>query len=479
MQPVAARRWTWAIAFTSFLGQLSVGSLSRALSWDEAIYLSQVTRGVPALPFVASRARGITLLIVPLTSIGAPQWTVRLFLAALSSLVLALVFLLWAPVVGWGAVAGAGLFAASWPALFYGSEAMPNLWAALLAVGVVGWFARSVGGVDVEPRHGGVALAVTAALMALMRPPDAVVLAIALTVAALLMRSRMKTLGALWLGVAVGALPWLIEMSVRFGGPIGAIEAASAISHLQGGASGVGAQLALTDGPLLGPDGSGAIPGAGVVWWIGLTTLAAVAAAGRRGGSETIAARLAAFTGLALAAEYLFLIGGLAPRFLLPALALLSFAAGCGIVTLRSHGRLRSRPALAATAVALAGWFAWQVVTFNRLEASAADERARSQAIGDAIREHVGSSSCLVASTHDFPQVAFAAGCAGRALEDVSASSLAPLEAAAEGGKVVVVSRDPTLEPPSEPLALPSADWVAFEISASSSPEDGVAGRPA
>ncbi|MEX1262949.1 MAG: hypothetical protein WEE66_03275 [Actinomycetota bacterium] len=468
---MATRRSIWAVSLASFLSQLAVGSLSRAPSWDEAIYLSQVTRGVPALPFVASRARGITLLVVPLTSIGAPQWTVRLFLAALSSLVLALAFLLWAPVVGWGAVVGAGLFAASWPALFYGSEAMPNLWAALLAVGVVGCFARTVVGGDVVGlRHAGAVLTVTAALMALMRTPDAVVLAIALTVAALLLRSRMKALGALWLGVAVGALPWLIEMSVRFGGPIGAIEAASAISHLQGGASGVGAHLALTDGPLLGPDGSGAIPGVGVVWWIGLIALAAVAAAGRRGGSETIAARLAALTGLALAAEYLFLIGGLAPRFLLPALALLSLAAGCGIVTLHSRGRLRSRPALAATAVALAGWFAWQVVTFDRLEASAADERARSQAIGDAIREHVGSSSCLVASTHDFPQVAFAAGCAGRALEDVSASSLAPLEAAAEGGKVIVVSRDPTLEPPSEPLALPSGDWVAFEMDATDPP---------
>ncbi len=182
MQPVVARRWTWAIGGASLLGQLVVGSLGRAPSWDEAIYLSQVTRGAHALPFVASRARGITVLVAPLASVGTPLWALRLFLAVTSTVLLVVVFRLWVPVVGSAAVVGAGLFAASWPALFYGTEVMPNLWAALLALGVTGCFVRTATrGAAVELRHAGACLALAAAAMALMRPSDAVVLGLALT----------------------------------------------------------------------------------------------------------------------------------------------------------------------------------------------------------------------------------------------------------------------------------------------------------
>lgn len=454
----------WAIGGASFLCQLVVGSLTRAPSWDEAIYLSQVTRGAHALPFVASRARGITLLEAPLTSIGAPLWTVRLFLAAASALVLVVVFRVWVPVVGTGAVFGAGLFAASWPALFYGTEAMPNLWAALLAVGAVGCFLRSeLRGADAGSRHAGAGLAVLVAAMALMRPPDAIVLGLALTVAALFLRSRLRSLLAVWLGVAAGVLPWIVEMSLRFGGPVGAVDRAAFRSHLGGQGVSLREHLAVTDGPLIGLRGSDAIPLVGGAWWIALLALAVVAVTGRKE-PATVAARLAAFTGFALAGEYVFLIGGLAPRFLLPALALLSLAAGCGIASLSSRAWLRSRLVVAVGALVLAAWCAWQVGTFDRLEASASAERARPQAVGEAIGDHVGSSGCLVASTHDFAQVAYAARCAGRELEDLSAGSLERLRAASGERRIIVVSRDPSVEGLGTAVPSPVQGWVAFEL---------------
>src|SRR6185503_9745767 len=86
VQGSRASRSVWAIAGASAAVQAVVGSLHRAPSWDEAIYLSQVTRGAVALPFVASRARGITVLVAPLASLGAPLWLVRLALVVGSSL---------------------------------------------------------------------------------------------------------------------------------------------------------------------------------------------------------------------------------------------------------------------------------------------------------------------------------------------------------------------------------------------------------
>lgn len=463
MQPVVARRWTWAIGGASLLGQLVIGSLVRAPSWDEAIYLSQVTRGAHALPFVASRARGITLLVAPLASVGTPSWALRLFLAVTSTLVLVVVFRLWVPVVGTGAVVGAGLFAASWSALFYGTEAMPNLWAALLAVGVVGCFLRTgTRGADVELRHAGAHLALAAAAMALMRPPDAIVLAFALTLAALVLWSRARWLIPLWVGVVAGTLPWIVEMSLRFGGPLGAFDRAAFRSHLGAEAVSLREHLAVTDGPLIGLRGSDAIPVVGAAWWIALVVLALIAAGGSKD-RATIGARLAAFAGLALAGSYVVLIGGLAPRFLLPALALLSLSAGAGIERLRSLSRARPVPVIVVGAAVLAGWGVWQVATFDRLEASASDERARPEAVGEAIADHVGSSDCLVASTHDFPQVAFAARCAGRELEDMSEGSLASLEAAAGTERIIVVSREPVVERLGTPVPIPVAGWVAFE----------------
>lgn len=463
MQPVVGRRWTWAIGGASLLGQLVVGSLGRAPSWDEAIYLSQVTRGAHALPFVASRARGITVLVAPLASVGTPLWALRLFLAVTATVLLVVVFRLWVPVVGTGAVVGAGLFAASWPALFYGTEVMPNLWAALLALGVTGCFVRTATrGVAVELRHAGSCLALAAAATALMRPSDAVVLGLALTFAAPVLRSRARSLITLWVGVVAGTLPWIVEMSLRFGGPLEAFDRAALRSHLGAEAVRLREHLAVTDGPLIGLRGSDAIPAVGAAWWIALVMLALVAAAGSSG-RATIAARLAAFGGFALAGTYVFLIDGVAPRFLLPALALLSLSAGVGIERLRSLTRARPTPVLIAGSAVLVGWGVWQAATFDRLEASASAERARPRSVGEAIADHVGSWDCLVASTHDFPQVAFAARCAGRELEDLSEGSLARLEAAAGSERIIVVSREPVIERLGTPIPIPAERWAAFE----------------
>jgi hypothetical protein len=455
-----ARRGVWVVAAAAFAVQLALGSFVRAPSWDEAIYLSQVTKGAHALPFVASRARGITFLVVPLSSVGAPLWLIRVFLAVASAVVLALVFRSWVPLVGWGAAAGAGLFALSWPALFYGSEVMPNLWSALLAVGAAGLVARQIaGGTDRRPQL--MSSAAMFGLMALVRPTDAVILALALSVAVGVMRGSPRVVVAMLVGAAVGVIPWLVEMSARFDGPVNAVRSARELSHLAGGVGGVSGHLALTDGPLLGPD-SGGIPLAGALWWLGLVGLVAVALARRADRPLTIAIRLATVGGIALAAEYVFLVAGLAPRFLLPALALVSLVAGCGLDALRGVRRI-GRPALAMMAIVPAIWLVWQGTTYNRLERQAASERSVPEEVGAAIGARV-IDPCSVASSDDYPQVAFAARCAGTQFR----GSLAPLIAEANAGyEVVVVTRSEGLDGGStDAIPLPVRDWVATRVPA-------------
>jgi hypothetical protein len=73
-----------AVGTAYLVAQLLLFSPDRAPSWDEAIYLSQVTTpGVHAIAFAPSRARGISLLVAPITVAGGSLPKVRVFLAGL------------------------------------------------------------------------------------------------------------------------------------------------------------------------------------------------------------------------------------------------------------------------------------------------------------------------------------------------------------------------------------------------------------
>ena len=278
------------------------------------------------------------------------------------------------------------------------------------------------------------------------------------------MRGPVRSIVAVIVGVSAGTIPWLVEMSVRYGGPGEAIEAARTVSHVGGAFSGVAEHLRLTDGPLLGPEPGGAIPWVGVVWWVVLIGLSAWALRPDPDRRRTFGVRVATVVGVALAVEYLFLVSGLAPRFLLPALAVLSVSAGAGLEALRGRGHLGTR-ACVVVAVVLAGWLLWQVGTFDRLEAQASDERQVPEAVGRAIGEAVGEQGCVVASTDDFAQVAFAAGCAGRDLTDLGSTAIDHVLEAADGRRVIVVSRGADVaQVPGTPIPLPDTAWTAVAV---------------
>src|SRR5207244_1094845 len=124
------------------------------------------------------------------------------------------------------------LFAGTWIALLYGSAVMPNLVTALCGVAATGYLARSVSE-NCRPRDG-LKAGVAVALMALVRPPDAAVLAVIAAIYLLVSRRMRRPWAVLAVGGGLvgGSLPWLVEMWVRFGGPLEAIRAASGVSHV-------------------------------------------------------------------------------------------------------------------------------------------------------------------------------------------------------------------------------------------------------
>jgi len=469
---VLARRLLVMVGAGFLAAQVVLFSLDRAPSWDEAIYLSQVTPGAEAIAFAPSRARGITFLVAPVTAAGGSVATVRLFLAVASSAALAAAFIPWVPVLGLAAPLAAFALGFSWLGLFYSSEAMPNLWAALLGVAAAGVVAAGFG----SPRRWAApAAAALLALMALFRPSDALALAAGLSVAVLLLEGRRSVRALAWLGggLALGWAPWLVEMSVRYGGPVAALREAGNVGHVVPGGVGEKARqyLALTNGPTIGPELHADVPVGGALWVGTVTVLAGWGVARSRRSAAFGPLVAATLGGLALALEYLLVVSGLAPRFLLPAYALLCVPAAAGVVyLLRNRG---ASPAAAALAIVLvAAWTVWQVGTANRIEAGASVARAAARYVGLAVRDLAGEGPCAFASSDGFPQIAFSSGCDGRHLRTVDDDTIDALRTLSD--RVFIVLRTPP--PPGSALDGLSATtiqaapgWLVYELSAAPS----------
>ena len=410
-----ARRLILAVALAYLVAQLLVFVLDRPPGWDEAIYLSQVTPGSVPLTFVPSRARGITLLALPVMQLGGSLAALRLFLAVASSVVMAFSFRRWVPVTGFGAVAGAAVFAASWPALFYGAELMPNLWLALIAVGATAVLGRRLalgeGRADELVAGGLVALA------ALVRPLDAAVLAAVLVLLPVAFRRATRTWSIFVpLGFLAGWAPWLVEMSVRFGSLGEAFRVAARQGHTGRWVLGenVRQYLALSDGPSLGPVARPELPLIGVLSLVGLVVLVGFGLrhAASRGLLQPLLVPTVA--GLAFAVEYVAFTDAQAPRFLLPALGQLAIPAGLGAVALVRWIRGEPRRSLAGAGIAvLAGvWLAGQLIVADAVEASVRDGRRAVELAGERVRSLASGERCRVFSEGAYPTVGYASGCA-------------------------------------------------------------------
>ena len=424
-----ARRLVLVVGLAYLAAQLLAFSLDRPPSWDEAIYLSQITPEAEALPFVPSRARGITFLALPVLQLGGSLSLLRLFLAAASTAALIGAFRTWVPVVGVGAVAAALLFAGSWPVLFYGSELMPNLWMALTGVAATAVLARRLA--DRESRYDELVAGGLVAVAALIRPLDAVVLTAVLVLLPIVVRrATVSWTVHLALGLVAGWAPWLVEMTARAGSPGKAFAAAARLGHT-GRLSlfeNVRQYLALSDGPSIGPVADPDVPLSGLLWLIGFVVLVilGVQASSRRGFLLSLMAAMAA--GIALATGYIVLTDAQAPRFLLPALALLSVPAGLGLATIVAGIGSRDR----ADGVRFAGrvvasilvivWTVAQVRIAARVEAGVTGQRGSAQRAGLEVRSLAAGEPCQVFSEASFPIVGFAAGCRAAPLGKVLAA---------------------------------------------------------
>ncbi|MGI5459334.1 hypothetical protein ACQEWB_40390 [Streptomyces sp. CA-249302] len=412
--PPAARpdaRLLLAVPAAFTLLQLALVRTGMGLGWDESVYVSQVSGHAPAAFFSAPRARGITLLVAPIASWSSSTPLLRVYLAILSGLGLYWALRAWRGLFPTRVLAAGGaLFASLWITLFYGPQAMPNYWVAVGALAAVGFLLHA----RRDPTRRGPlwGLATGAALMAWMRPTDAVW--VALPLLALCLRDRRpRPLLVLLGGLAAGAVEWIVEAYVRYGG-LGA--RLSAGSRIQGGLGlhdAVADQLRSLGGRALCRPCTGAVPSAPVIaWWFVLPLLGAAALVIAVRGRRTTATALPLACAVTAAVPYLFLIGYAAPRFLLPAYALLAIPVADALTHLVTAPRGWWRlVAVTLVAVGVAGHLAVQAAVLETtVSRTTAAHRVWARTATQLHRLGV-RPPCLLTGGDSVP-VAFAAGCA-------------------------------------------------------------------
>lgn len=405
--------WVLLVAVVYGLAQIVLLDVERFLLWDEAVYLSEVSPHAEAVGMGAHRSRGITFLVAPVAVLTDSMVALRVYLAVLSSAALFGAFVVWCRSIEWSAPVAAALFASSWLAVFYGSTVYPNLYSGLLAVAAIG-VALNHTRSPTRPRV--VLIVALVALTALVRPLDALLLAVGLGVVALVAgrRSLLTLIGAGLAGLGIGAMPWAIEGWIRFGDPIQRLDRTR--ETVGGGLqNNVGEYLRLLDGS--GSVNTVAIASLGVMIVLGLASLAVQDPAVRRGAVVSLA------TSMLFAAPYLFATEPVLQRFLLAALALLAISAAVGLVSIIGRFSTRATTIGAITVVVVLALSAWNLPALGAWSERQTGNGLTALQVGQAI-ESAGSGDCFFLAPSNYPAISFASGCRGAALgEDVETNS--------------------------------------------------------
>ena len=328
----------------------------RGLSWDEIVYITQINRFAYAAPFVAARARGITLITAPVTLLTSSLLVLRSYLALLSGLALLGALWVWHRVLPWRLLAIAALlFSSLWIVQYYGPRAMPDMWLAVSGLAAVGFFNVAVRTGRKRELAG---LAASLAVATLMRPSDAVFLAVPLAVAAIFVPGwrNWRLTVALVAGLVAGGLEWAIEAYARWGGIGQRLHYAVAMQSGAGLHAGLWDELRALDGPVICRRTChvGWSDPKLTIWWLAIPLLVALGLIAARRAGRLGPAVLATLAALAVSAQYLVLINYAAPRFLIPAYALLSLPIAEGADWMLANWVLAGRHLLIRVAVGAA-----------------------------------------------------------------------------------------------------------------------------
>jgi hypothetical protein len=420
LHPPRSVWWLVAVAAAFSAAQLLFVPPRLGLGWDEVVYVSQVSGHAPAAFFDAARARGIPLLVAPVALLTSSVAALRVYLSLMSGLGLLVALLSWRRLRPVPVLALAGvMFAGLWVTQFYGPQAMPDLWVALSGLTAVACFLQVVSGEGWRAGHStGAAvagLAVSVAFAALVRPVDAICLAVPLVVAALVVAAWRKAslVAAVAGGLVAGLAEWVVEAFLRFGGLLERMHDASAEQGGFGFHLAVWDELKALNGPTLcRPCTVGWRYPELSLWWLAMPVLVVIGVVVSRRAGRLGLALLPAVCGACAGLPYLLTISYAAPRFLLPMYALFALPVAEAIAWMITRARADVRPAvIAVVGVGLAVQLAGQHAVLDHEVGGTAIYHANYARIVSDLRDIGVRPPCLLGGEQYIP-IAYYAGCA-------------------------------------------------------------------
>jgi hypothetical protein len=418
------RRWVWSprgwlvVVCLAHVVAAELFVAIQHMSWqqDEVVYLSQVAAHLPALAFTPPRARGLPVLLYPVGHFTTRIVIVRSYVAILGGLLLYIGFVPWLR-LGYDRIVAVAalLFGGLWVTSYIGASLQPDYTVAALSLGVVGYYVLALR--EPSKRRPLIVIGGLLALLALVRPSDATWLTIPLLLALLAMRSssarqRLVVGATLVAGLVLGWSEWVIEAYASYGGFFQRLHDANA-ENTPGVHFSLLTQARAVNGPLLcRPCTNQPLSVWHVAWWLVAVPLIVIGLAAARRTQRLVPLVVATACGAALLLEYVLTVSYAAPRFLLPAYALLALPAATGVVALtRWRPRTTAHLAVVAAVVAVFGvQLATQTVVLHNQVASETAIRANYPAAARILRHHGVHAPCVVYGTSG-PPVAFALGC--------------------------------------------------------------------
>lgn len=458
-------RWLLLVTACYVLPQPLLFHMDRFLGYDEAVYVSQVYPGVPPTLFSAPRARGVPWLISPVSLFSPPVVVIRYYLLVLFGLLLFIAFRAWVPVLRMRAVAAAALFATGWMTLFYSTEILPNMPVAMGDIAAVGYLAQHLSqqADDRTRRRALVKAAVAVALVAVVRPTDATIVALGMLVVAVTRNWRLLSARCAVLGGAliIGWLPWVIEAYLRFGGFVARMRAASA--EVGGGfhPTNLWHYLPL---PLSGY-GVRSVPVLGYLSWLLLAIGLGFAIGQAVRYRDHTPGVVAACCGLATAVPYLLFNQYVAPRYLLPGFGLLTVCLLAALPSLPA-ARVQRVGAWAAIALSFAVFAGWNFYAARMQDNQQYVANGGTVMLGQAIRKLSPNGPCFFVSQFGDPEISVASRCEGSGF-DISKPTIELPAGTPPSATIYVLSvTDPeklAIQPvPGTVQRLPTLGWWLF-----------------
>jgi hypothetical protein len=402
--------WLFGVTVLFVAAELTPALLHMPLGADEITYIARTSARASLVNLPPVHGHGAGLLAAPVTLLTTSLTAIRVWMALLSAVGLFLAMLCWRGLrPGWVLALAAAILGSLAITQLSGVQVYPDWWAAIGILALTGLLLQAVN----DRWRSGVLLALIgfcAFLIVLMRPQNIFFVLVPAIAAVIFVPDwrKPKVLFAMGVGIALGLADWVGEAFLWYGGFASRV-------HLAGQEPpkfmlyfSFPYQVKVLSGPWY------CLPGActswnypwETLWWVAFAALSLVGLIVAWHRTTKASSLLAAVTAVWVVGCYSLLVPFGAPRYLLPAYALMAILAADAIAWLVTESRWRT-VGLALAGVFLITGIVTQRMVLNRQVSEQTATRALFTAEASKLRRLGVRPPCVIRS----PSVAYFLGC--------------------------------------------------------------------